>query len=105
MPYVKIEDVIGYDLYAVPKTSGQLNNLISKLLSSYINAHGISYTNISAAIAAANDAAEECRRRLLNKYEDVLARSISRDDPYDLLDIRLRDLLIELEEDSNHGVN
>ncbi len=55
---------------AICRTKGELNFCLSTLMLLYVKTLGISYQNISDAISAATDAAEEMRRRLLNPYED-----------------------------------
>jgi hypothetical protein len=56
------------------RTKGELNFRITELMIDYIVNQGLSYTNISEAIAAANDAAEEMRRRILNPYEEKMIK-------------------------------
>jgi len=78
MPYIKQEDRTKYE----PETSslkdklqngdipkGELTYLVYSLGISYFRGRE-SYTHISAAIGALNDASEEIRRRHLNHYED-----------------------------------
>lgn len=58
------------DFNSTIKTKGELNFRISELLGEYVELHGVSYQNLSDAINAAIDAAEEFRRQCLNPYED-----------------------------------
>ena len=53
-----------------PTTKGQINYLVTRIALQYIDNKGLGYTNISTAIGALIDSAEEIRRRLLNGYED-----------------------------------
>ena len=52
------------------RTQGELNYQITVLMLKYIRDFGQSYDNISNAIAAGIDAAEELSRRQLAPYED-----------------------------------
>ena len=78
MPYIKPEDRRKYEPQmqrlrdsiqsGIPK--GELTYLVYALGLEFFKKKGVSYTNISTAIGALNDAAEELRRRHLNSYED-----------------------------------
>lgn len=77
VPYIKPEDREKYkvtiaklllDLCGTGK--GDLNYVVSLLAWEWAKSHGGGYTNISNAIGALQDAAEELRRRKLNPYED-----------------------------------
>lgn len=64
-------------------TPGDLNYIITSYLVAYVQKKGLSYSNVSSAMAAANDAAEEMRRRLLNIYEDHKIYELNKNvDPY-----------------------
>ena len=54
-----------------PKHKGELNYVITQLMIEYVLDKGKSYQAISDAVAAANDAAAEFRRRVLDPYEDT----------------------------------
>lgn len=56
---------------AKPRTKGELNYAITRLMVQFVKERGISYHVISDAIAAAQDAADEMKRRVLGPYEDV----------------------------------
>jgi len=49
---------------------GDLTYLVFVLARTYFEIKGVSYTNMSDAISALNDAGEEIRRRFLAPYED-----------------------------------
>lgn len=68
MPYIKEERRAQAAVY--PETKGELNFAITRFMVEYVKRSGKSYDVISDAIGAANDAAAEMRRRLLNPYED-----------------------------------
>lgn len=87
MPYIKPESrrIVTSDYYSEKEggptselhmsiadtcTKGDLNYCISRLLYSYVGIKKPNYQNISDAISAATDAAEEFRRRVMNPYED-----------------------------------
>ena len=52
------------------QTAGELNFQITRLFIDYLDYHGVSYQNVHDAIGAAQDAADELKRRVLNQYED-----------------------------------
>jgi hypothetical protein len=70
MPYVeqRVRELL--DDGESPDTKGELNYAITKLMVGFIQFHGKSYHVISDAIAAAQDAADEMKRRVLGPYED-----------------------------------
>lgn len=73
MPYIKPEDREIWDLFEIDPlhmTKGDLNYCISKLMLGFVRCNGKSYQTLSDAIAAANDAAAEFRRRMMDPYED-----------------------------------
>lgn len=70
MPYIKCSDIEYLLKGGAPRTKGELNYAITVLLIQYINEHGHVYSVMSDAVAAATDAAAECRRRVLDPYED-----------------------------------
>lgn len=72
------------------RNKGELNFRISELLGEYIENHGMSYQNLSDAKDAAVDAADEFRRRFLDKYEDKCIKLNGDLDVYKRLDRMLR---------------
>lgn len=71
MPYItkKSKDLI--DAGMLPTNKGELNYKITLLMIEYLQTQEkVGYGTISETIAAANDAAAEMRRRLLDPYED-----------------------------------
>jgi hypothetical protein len=70
MPYIKQSRRDEIAEGGNPEDKGELNYIISSILLYYVQYHGKSYQTISDAIGAAQDAAEEFRRRVLNPYED-----------------------------------
>lgn len=74
------------------RTKGELNFRISELLGEYIETHGFSYQNLTDAKDAAIDAADEFRRRFIDKYEDKCIKKNDDLDIYKRLDKVLRKL-------------
>ena len=72
MPYIKHADkvLLTTGQLVVPRNKGELNYVITEMMLKFIETKGLSYANISEALGAAIDAAEEMRRRLLGPYED-----------------------------------
>lgn len=70
MPYIipEVRKLLRDNAEAIDK--GQLNFLISEIMILYLHRKGLSYENISDAIGAAQDAADEMKRRILAPYED-----------------------------------
>lgn len=68
-----------------PKVKGELNYLITNLMIEFVEEHGTKYQVISDAIAAAQDAADEMKRRLLAPYETLKSKERENIDPYDVL--------------------
>lgn len=73
MPYIKQYD---RDCFALelanlrPTTPGELNYLVTELALKYVDAHGMSYGAINAAIGALECAKLELYRRIAAPYED-----------------------------------
>jgi len=75
MPYIKQERRIGLEevletAIAGVEVKGELTYCVYKLALDYIEQKGENYQNISDAVAALSDAADEIRRRVLHPYED-----------------------------------
>lgn len=64
-------------------TKGELNYAVSTLMVKYLNKHGKNYQNISDVIAAAQDAADEMKRRVLAPYEEAKKNDSNNVDPYE----------------------
>ena len=105
MPYIKkttANNLHSNDPFTVGaiQTKGELNYCISQLMANFIQAKGIGYQNISEAISAAIDAAEECRNRLLNPYEFYKhTMEPGNADPYDKLRLELKLMQHDLTKD------
>jgi hypothetical protein len=76
MPYIEparrqwldARTVIAQEL---PQTKGELNYVITRAMVSFVARRGKTYHTISDAIAAAQDAADEFKRRVLAPYEST----------------------------------
>lgn len=64
------------------ETKGELNYAITTLLVEYLVNNGKSYQTISDVVAAAQDAADEMKRRVLAPYEDDKRSDPTNIDPY-----------------------
>lgn len=53
-----------------PRSPGELNFAITRLMIDYLSNRGLSYTTASETLAQANEAVAEFRRRVLVPYED-----------------------------------
>ena len=77
MPYIKPEKRVKYkaleNLMDGEVAKGELTYCAYKLGIDYIVLKGENYQNISDAISALTDAAEEIRRRVMFPYEDKKA--------------------------------
>lgn len=72
MPYIKREDrdrLLSDD--EIPKTAGELNYLITQLMCSYVQTHGLNYAHINDVIGACEGAKIEFYRRVAAPYEDI----------------------------------
>lgn len=76
MPYIdpKRRPAVAAFTSSFPVTPGELNYAITKLLSDYVRRKGVNYEALSAAVAAARDAADEFKRRVMDPYEDEKCR-------------------------------
>lgn len=87
MPYITKErahDIDTHDgIYTYGmENKGELNFAITILMTTYLRRKGKSYQNISDVIAAAQDAADEMKRRVLALYEDAKRSDVNNIDPY-----------------------
>lgn len=53
-----------------PKTSGELNYIITKLCNNYLKCHGKKYVIMNDVIGALDGASKEFYRRVIAPYED-----------------------------------
>lgn len=73
MPYIKQDDRLFFDRHLNcidTNNKGDLNYCVTQLALQHIKSHEKSYTNISEAISALVNAADEIKRRLLIPYEN-----------------------------------
>jgi hypothetical protein len=70
MPYIDEIARRSIDDSQSPITKGELNYAITRLMVKFVALGGKRYHVISDAIAAAQDAADEMKRRVLAPYED-----------------------------------
>ena len=88
MPYIpkdQVDNLTGcYDGYdpSFQDTKEQLNYVITEFMVGYLKKHGKNDQNISDVIAAAQDAADEMKRRVLAPYEDAKRSDANNVDPY-----------------------
>lgn len=82
MPYITREAVSFLNENS-PTTKGELNYLITELMVQYLKDNGKNYQNISDVIAAAQDAADEMKRRVLAPHEEAKKNDSNNVDPYE----------------------
>ena len=70
MPYITKEDRYIIDSFMTPETAGQLNYLITVLLSDYFKRRGGNYQSINDIVGALEGAKLEFYRRVAAPYED-----------------------------------
>ena len=72
MPYIKPEarEILSSGL-VVPRSGGELNYLITTLLTDYLLAKGVSYQTINDCLGALSGATLEFYRRVAAPYEDL----------------------------------
>lgn len=76
MPYIKPEDRLRLarqiDNGREPEitTAGELNYLITKLLITYLQQHELNYATCNDIVGALDNAKDEFKRRIQDKYED-----------------------------------
>ena len=71
-PYIKKEDRAKFSLDAIkPDDAGELNYVISTLLSEYIKRKGLRYQNINEVMGVLDCASKEFYRRVAAPYEDT----------------------------------
>ena len=77
MPYIKEEDrqrfQIGLDCVKrqCPKTAGELNYVITKIMHEYLNRNGKCYQTMNDIVGALEGAKLEFYRKVVSPYEDV----------------------------------
>lgn len=74
MPYIDKGIRSSLEQGRKPKTAGELNYLITRLVDSFLITQGLSYTSINAAVGALACATLELYRRIAGPYEDDKAR-------------------------------
>lgn len=84
MPYIPVSRarLITGDT-ALISNKGELNYMFTLYMIRYLNDKGLNYQNISDVIAAAQDAADEMKRRVLSKYENKKLSDTDNIDPYE----------------------
>lgn len=84
MPYVDWEARarLGKE-WTLPRTPGELNYCLTKLIDAYIVDHGLSYASINDVLGAITGAQLEFYRRVAGPYEDQ--KRASNGDVYDIL--------------------
>jgi hypothetical protein len=69
-PYIKKENRARL-LESLPRSSGELNYLITMLLQEYVKEHGSKYDTFNDILGALDGARLEFYRRVVAPYEDV----------------------------------
>ena len=71
MPYIskELREYLNQNKGA-PNTAGELNYIITKIIDSYINQKGLSYTTINEVIGVLECSKLELYRRVASPYED-----------------------------------
>lgn len=72
------------------KNKGELNWMITMLLTGYMADKDVNYSNLSETLGAARDAADEFHQRTLRLYEIFKADDFSNHDPYHELRKRIQ---------------
>ena len=76
MPYLSdAERRAALEPTEIPKTTGELNFAVSRLMARYVEEKGVSYGSISEALSGCHEAEEEFRRRILIPYEETKIES------------------------------
>lgn len=75
MPYVSSEVRARLDAGADPITAGDLNYLITRLVTRYTSRAGVKYSSINEAIGVLECAKLELYRRIAAPYEDGKCKS------------------------------
>ncbi|WP_404802935.1 DUF6899 family protein [Marinobacter denitrificans] len=70
MPYINTIDRPRLDEGAVPRTAGELNYAITKLVDAYLLEVGLNYAHLNDAIGVLECAKLELYRRIAAPYED-----------------------------------
>jgi len=73
MPYIPGKDRIQYDRIInkipFPLTEGELNYIITRLISNYVKSSGLSYSSINEVLGVLTATKEEFYRRIAAPYE------------------------------------
>ena len=71
-PYIKQDDRHEFALEDIqPETAGELNFVVSTIISNYIKKKGLKYQNINDVMGVLDSAAKEFYRRVAAPYEDT----------------------------------
>ena len=71
-PYIKQDDRLKFSLDDVqPENAGELNFVVSTIISNYIKKKGLKYQHINDVIGVLDSAAKEFYRRVAAPYEDT----------------------------------
>lgn len=85
MPYIPEKDREQFDniisKFIFPITEGQLNYIITRLISNYVRANGLSYVSINDILGVLTATKEEFYRRIAVPYEHQ--KMIENGDVYD----------------------
>ena len=68
MPYLKQHEK---DTINTPKTCGQLNFMVTKLIMAYVRNNNLSYQTCNDIVGALSNASDEFKRRVQHPYEDL----------------------------------
>ena len=76
MPYIKQDrrDELGFDFSeqsAMPRSSGELNYMVTELMKAYLAHHGACYQTFNDIVGAVDGAKTEFERRVVAPYEDT----------------------------------
>ena len=72
MPYIPEERRKALKSYDRPRSTGELNWLITDILIDYVKREGIRYATLSATRAVLHDIYDEFGRRVMDPYEDQM---------------------------------
>jgi hypothetical protein len=76
MPYVTQETRTRLDAGGEPETPGEVNYVLTRIVTSYVARKGLSYATINDLLGALTGAREEFYRRVAAPYEDdAIARN------------------------------
>lgn len=71
MPYITEHDRLRMSISAQPKTPGELNYLITKIVTDYLKYKGFCYETLNEAVGVLECAKLELYRRVIAPYEDI----------------------------------